>query len=211
MKRHRFRSRVPHSKRPEVRYGAVHVTMRLRGGLPSMRTPRTYRVLERAFRAGKERNGLRLVHYSVLSNHLHLLVDVHGTKNLSRGMQGLAIRVAKALNRHWRKKGRVFADRFHASLLETVTQIRRATRYVLLNARKHGIRISAGRPDRYSSARWFPCWQEKERVKTPLRSPPVARASNQLMDVAFMRGLSLDELPGPEPIGWAWTAAEILG
>ena len=87
---------------------------------------------------------MRLVHYSGLSNHLHLLVDVHGTKNLSRGMQGLTIRIAKALNRHWRRKGRVFADRFHASLLETVTQIRRATRYVLLNARKHGIRISAG-------------------------------------------------------------------
>ena len=48
--------------------------LRLCEGLPQLRTPRTYRVLERVFREAKERNGMRLIAYSVMGNHLHLIV-----------------------------------------------------------------------------------------------------------------------------------------
>ena len=85
-----------------------------------MRTPRAYRFLERAFRAGKERNGMRLIEYTVLSNHVHLVVEVNDRTHLSRGMQGLNIRLAKALNRHWRRKGKVFADRYFAVIVKSV-------------------------------------------------------------------------------------------
>ena len=33
-------------------------------------------------------------------------------RSLARGMQGLAVRVAKNLNRSWLRRGAVFADRF---------------------------------------------------------------------------------------------------
>ena len=56
----RKRTSVPHSTRPEVS-GVCHVVLRVRRGLPWLRTPRTYRVLERALRAGKEKKGFALV------------------------------------------------------------------------------------------------------------------------------------------------------
>ena len=151
--------RVSHAPRPEVS-GPVHVTLKLRRCLPSMRTPRTYRVLERAFRQALGRNGLSVCAYSILSNHIHMFVEVDNKRGLSRGMQGLQIRIAKALNKLWRRKGSIFADRYHASIPKGIRQIRRMMRYVLLNARKHGIPIPEGQPDRYSSGPFYPFWRE---------------------------------------------------
>ena len=100
----RRRSNVPHSARPEVR-GVCHVVLRVRRGLPWLRTPRTYRVLEQAFRRGKEKQGFALVQFSVQGEHLHLLIEAESKVELARGMQGLTIRIAKNLNRYWRRRG----------------------------------------------------------------------------------------------------------
>ncbi|MEO6596565.1 MAG: hypothetical protein ABIP94_17575, partial [Planctomycetota bacterium] len=50
-------------------------------------------------------------HYAVLNDHLHFVVDATGRATLSRGVQGLLVRIARALNRLWHRRGRVFADR----------------------------------------------------------------------------------------------------
>ena len=108
---------MPHATRPEVD-GPTHVVLRICRGLPDLRTPRALRRLEAAFRAGKEKKGFRLVHYSIQREHLHLMVEVTSKRKLARGMQGLAIRIAKALNRHWHaRKGQVFAERYFAVAL----------------------------------------------------------------------------------------------
>ena len=91
------RSRVVHRTRPEVSSRlAVLVTVRIREGLPSLRKRETFGVLEKAFIKGKERLGLRLLHFSVLSNHMHFLVEARNKDALTLGMQGLSIRIAKA-------------------------------------------------------------------------------------------------------------------
>jgi putative transposase len=41
---------------------------------------------------------MRLVEFTVLSNHLHLIVEADNSTELSRGMQGLCVRLARALN-----------------------------------------------------------------------------------------------------------------
>ena len=56
---------------------------------------------------------------------------------LSRAVQGLAIRIARALNRVARRTGKVFADRFHAHVLESLRKVKNAVRYVLENFRHH--------------------------------------------------------------------------
>jgi REP element-mobilizing transposase RayT len=185
---------VPHSVRPDVD-GAIHVVLRVRRGLPGLRTPRAWRVLERAFRRGKDRNGMRLLQFSVQEDHLHLVVDVCERTALSRGMQGLAIRLAKALNK---RKGNVFADRYYGREVESRSELRRVVRYVLMNAKKHGTELPGyeGQPDPYSSARWFLFWNEP--IEAPRRSPPVVREH-------FWRGelcgwIRLKESPGDSAI-----------
>ena len=97
---------VSHAKRAAVPvYYPVHITIKLRKGLPSLRTRRAYAVVRDCLAAACERNGLRLVHYSVQSNHIHLICEATGRPSISRGMQGLCIRIAKRLNAFWGRKG----------------------------------------------------------------------------------------------------------
>jgi hypothetical protein len=109
-----------------------------------------------SFHAAKERFGTRLVHFSVQSNHVHLLVEADGHRALSRAMQGLATRLAKRLNHRLEHKGPVFADRYHARALTTPLELRRALIYVLHNHRRHT--VAPGRPsgfDPLSTAPYF--------------------------------------------------------
>src|SRR5262249_53817234 len=148
------RAGVPHRKRPALapRF-PVLVTARLFERMPSLRKDATLATLRRAFAAASERNGLRLIHFSIQSNHLHLIAEAHGAEALSRGMQGLLVRVARALNRLWGRKGSVFADRYHSRILRTPREVRHALAYVLNNARKHGCFFAGIDP--FSSGRWF--------------------------------------------------------
>ncbi|HEY2746755.1 MAG TPA: hypothetical protein VGL86_19135 [Polyangia bacterium] len=101
--------------------------------------------MARAFWGGANRFGFRLVHYSVQGNYVHLLVEAEGERSLSRGMNGLGVRVAKGLNRVMRRRGKVLADRYHGHILKTPTEVRHARNYLLQNAERH-IRLRAVDP-----------------------------------------------------------------
>ncbi len=158
---------VPHKTRPVI--AARHpvlVTLKLVQGCPSLRRTETRELLHGALRAGRERNGLRLVHFSIMSNHVHALVEARDARALSCGMQGLGVRIARALNRAWQREGRLFADRFHARALKTPREVRYALAYVLNNARKHGVRIAGVDP--FSSGCVFDGWREGMVARPPL-------------------------------------------
>jgi REP element-mobilizing transposase RayT len=176
-------------------------------GLPGLRNRKTYAALRAAFAAGCHRFGFRLVQYSVQSHHLHLLVEAKDRRALSRGVQGLLIRVAKALNRLWGRRGSVFADRYHEHVLRTPREVRRALCYVLNNAQRHGrttFYIVGSRrvqgPDPYASGPWFDGWKEEFRMRgLGGQAPPVVDAGTWLMQVGWRRHglIRLSEVPGP--------------
>jgi REP element-mobilizing transposase RayT len=132
----------------------VHVTLRIAAGVPSLRGG-LFGKVRHALAEGQERFGFRLVHFSVQSNHVHLIAEAADRRSLSRGMQGVSIRVARAVNRELSRTGRVFADRYHARALTTARAAYFAVRYVLLNARKHQRALPTGFVDSCSSAPWF--------------------------------------------------------
>lgn len=102
---------VPHRRRPaHERYHPLHVTLRAVRGLPSLRTARLFPALHRGLTAGST-EAFRIVHFSVQANHVHLLVEADVSSALVRGLQGLAIRLAKTVNRLVGRRGRVWADR----------------------------------------------------------------------------------------------------
>src|SRR6185295_19388213 len=157
--------RVAHATRARFRRLPAHVTLRVRPNLPSLRTVAIVRELERSFAAGCARPGFRLAQYSLQGAHAHLIVEATNRDALGRGMKAIGARVARAVNRVAHRRGRVLADRYHLRLLPTPTEVRRALRYVLLNARKHtakaGVALhGAGAVlDPASSARWFDGWK----------------------------------------------------
>src|SRR5262249_38895435 len=153
----------------------LHVTLRLIAGLPSLRSKRPFRVVRKALgepRAG----GASVVHYSVQSNHLHLIVEARDSRGLTRRVQALAIRLARRLNRLVERSGAVFADRYHARALKTPLEVRRALVYVLNNYRRHadahGPRLPLSFLDPCSSAAWFDGWDPEW-----THAPPDPRAA----------------------------------
>ena len=145
---------VTHATRKRLRRLPVHVNWRMLPHVWNLRSRRCFRRLEEAFWAACDRFGMRITHFSVQGNHLHLIVEAEDQSCLSRGMQGLGVRVAKKLNRVMKRKGTVLADRYFAHLLKTPSEIRRAVSYVVRNRQKH--LDSAEITDQFSSAAGLP-------------------------------------------------------
>src|SRR5438105_14007705 len=139
-KRKSPRPNVPHRRRRRFRRGSLHVTVRVRAEVWSLRTHRSFRALRRAFARGCERFGFRLVHFSVQRNHVHFIVEAPDAVALGRAMKGLEVRMARALNKVMDRRGPVFADRYHAHLLESPREAFHAIRYAVENSYGHAAR-----------------------------------------------------------------------
>ncbi|MCA3009328.1 MAG: hypothetical protein INH34_13220, partial [Phycisphaerales bacterium] len=102
------------------------VTVKLRAGLPKLRQRHERAALLARFARGKDRFGFRLLHFSILNDHLHFVVEAKDRTALCRGLQGLLIRLARGLNKLWGRKGKVFADRYHDRALKSPREVRNA-------------------------------------------------------------------------------------
>jgi len=184
----------------------VHVTVKLQRGLPRLRRREEYAALRAAFHAGcagvKQRGSFRLCHYAVLNDHLHFLVEAHDRTSLSRGLQGLLVRIARTLNKLWSRRGKVFADRYHDRILRTPREVRNAIRYVLANGKKHaaeGREVAVPQAiDTFTSAPWFDGFRETVTVRGIEAMPrPVTDSRTWMLTLGWRRHglLSVHELP----------------
>jgi REP element-mobilizing transposase RayT len=113
------------------------------------------------------RSWFRIVHFSVQANHVHLLAEGNDKVALSRGLMGVAIRLARAVNRVAGRRGSVWQDRYHARALRTPREVRNGIVYVLMNWKKHV--PGAKGLDPCSSASSFTGW-----IADPSSGPLVA-------------------------------------
>lgn len=202
--------RKPTGERPGVLHAArpilsgrepVLVTLKVAKHVSNLRTRRAFDMIVPAFFAARERRGIRLAQFSVQHDHIHMIIEADDRTALSRGVQGLSVRIARALNRMMERSGKVFADRFHDRVLSTPRQIRVALAYVLCNARKHRrAPRDPGWLDPYSSARAFDGWRGVARdALTDLA--PVALPRTWLLAIGWRRGglIDPDHCPGAMP------------
>jgi REP element-mobilizing transposase RayT len=166
------RAGSPHKPRPflHARY-PVHVTLRVVGAVGNLRRRCVYQAIREATLTTARREDFRIVHLSIQRNHVHLLVEADDKKALAAGMQGFQISAAKHLNAAIskgrpgpRRRGTVFADRYHAEIITSPRQARHALSYCLNNFRKHQedfrAPMSGWAIDWFSSAVMFPGWAE---------------------------------------------------
>jgi len=199
--------RVLHRERGAVPgWCPVHVTVRVRRDLPSLRTVALVREFRRSLAEASERGSFRVAHYSLQGDHAHLIVEANGKEALANGMKSIGARLARGVNRVARRSGPVLDGRYHSRLLRTPREVRRALAYVLLNARRHlakaghVARVAASTLDPASSARWFDGWRPEVASRLPEGSTDceVARARTWLLRVGWRRHGLVDpgEVPG---------------
>ena len=194
------RAGVPHDKRPKLAArNPVLVTQKVRLDVPSLRHPEAHAVVAEALAAGTKED-FRVVEYSVQFDHLHLIVEAEDEKALSRWLKGLFVRIARGLNKLWKRAGNVFPDRFHSRILATPRAVRIALVYVLGNARKHGAWGGAD-PDVYSSGPSFDGWRSASTSPMSAVSSPrfLERARTWLLSVGWRRHGLLDPREQPRP------------
>ena len=102
----------------------IYIGMLADEGLPSMRERKALVAAHLALGRGSDRFGFRIVHYLIEKNHLHMVVEAKDRDSLGRAMKGLGIRMAKALNREWGRKGVVFGERYRSQVLKTKAEVR---------------------------------------------------------------------------------------
>jgi REP element-mobilizing transposase RayT len=185
----RKRPGVPHRARAKHRARfPVHLTLRARAGLPSFRESALFAELREciwnASRSPAVGEAFRILHFSIQPDHAHFIVEASDTDALTRGAQGLSIRLAKAINRTFGGiHGQVWADRYHARELKTPREVRHAIVYVLMNAKKH-VRNFLAAIDVLSSAPWF----DGVRGSVPMKErSPVVQPRTWLAHVGWRR------------------------
>jgi len=155
-------------------------------------------------RAACERGRFRITHYVIQPDHVHAIVEAASLDDLANGMKSLGARLARAVHRAFRLRGRVLADRYHLHILRLPREVRNAIAYLLLNARRHlakrGRRVPAAcRVDPASSGRWFEGWRcMVARAHDP---PAVAASRTWLLRIGWRRLGLIDpnEVPGERP------------
>lgn len=185
-----------HRSRPEhhARH-PVHATLRALPDVPSLRRDLLFAAVQRSL-ARSHRENFRVVQFSVQTDHLHLIVEGDSSGALRSGLQGLAIRCARAINRALGRHGPVWSHRHHTRALRTPREVRAGLVYVLLNFRKH-LRAPA-QVDPLSSGPWFAGWRRPP--DPPAWSSPVRPARTWLAAAGWRRaGGPIDEDEQPTP------------
>jgi REP element-mobilizing transposase RayT len=212
-------ARVPHTRRPRLdpRH-PVHITTRIEPDVAYLRGFRIYPAVRDALWRARERLGTRIVHFSVQSRHLHLIVESRDRVALGRAMKGFGVRLARRLNRIAGRRGRVIADRYHARHLRGPLEVRRALVYVLQNSTKHAYVAGPAaratlRVDPFSSSAFFTGWAKRCRRWIPARDAPahplhrwaprcpVASPGTWLLREGWLRAggpIDTDERPAPD-------------
>jgi REP element-mobilizing transposase RayT len=194
-----------HRTRPlhEARH-PVHITMRRVRLGPNLRAEIVRAAIVAQLHRVKQRNRVRVIHYSIQENHLHLMVEGPDRADLGRQTKVLFSRIAMAVNRVAMRSGKLFVDRHHRHDLTTPTEVRRALVYILFNDRKH-LPSAAPKLDEASSTRWLPATDWLPTARPPPSAhtsdkPPTTRPETWLARVGWRRSggpLRFNEHPRP--------------
>src|SRR5262249_35563773 len=124
---------VPHRPRPDHRAAnPLHVTLRATETVRCLRAARVFPAVRPGLAAASH-SGFGIFRFAGQSAHPPGLVGGGAGPRLSRGMRGLTIRLARAVNRALGRRGAVWGDRYHVRALATPRAVRHALVYVLMN------------------------------------------------------------------------------
>lgn len=133
---------VAHRVREDVsRRTPMHINFKYKAAI---RNKYCLRLLKRAI-LNARKLGLRVNHFSLQYDHVHLIVEADTNEILSSGMRSITVTIAKGM-----KMGKVQLERYHLHVLRSQRETRNAVMYVLFNRQKHE-KGTYSRVDEYTS------------------------------------------------------------
>jgi REP element-mobilizing transposase RayT len=188
---------VSHRHRPDIdARHPLHVTLRAANGFPSMRNLAVAREIGKVLKRRVRRElPCRVVHFSIQTDHIHMIVEAQDRIALSRGIQGLASGIARVVNATTGCQGmKLWRDRYHARPLTTPREVRNCLIYVLRNSAKRGVSFAV---DPCSSAAWFDGFAGRPPMRTD--PAPTVAASTWLLATGWRARGGGAIRPGDKP------------
>ena len=128
---------IRHTKRLTfTKPSAFHLTIKVKDNKADIKNKRILKCLHHAIKRARFQ-GLRILHYTLEYNHVHLVIESTHHSELHKGMQAFGISFAKQINKYKRLKGTVYKHRYHQRILKTKREFKHAILYVFRNGIKH--------------------------------------------------------------------------
>jgi REP element-mobilizing transposase RayT len=118
--------------------GVYHVMLRGNAGQDIFFSDGDRAVFYRLVQEGIERFGHRVHGFCLMTNHVHLLIQVADVP-LSRSLQNLAFRYTRWINRERGQVGHLFQGRYKAVLVDADAYLLELVRYIHLNPVRAGL------------------------------------------------------------------------
>lgn len=115
---------------------ALHLTIKVRANKADIKSKVVLKALHHAIKRARLKN-LKIIHYTLEYNHVHLLVEASGNQVLHAGMQALGISLSKAINRIKYCSGGVYKHRYHLRKINSLRDYKNVLNYILSNGIKH--------------------------------------------------------------------------
>lgn len=126
---------IRHIKRPEIKkLMPLHLTIKL------IRADIQNKIILKALRNAIFRarlHGLRIIHYSLEHDHIHLYAESADNLILAKSMKAFGVSLVKKINRHFKSKGTCYKTRYHLRVLRSASEVKNVINYILKNGIKH--------------------------------------------------------------------------
>ncbi len=129
---------MPRRPRILIEGGVYHVYNRFARGESVLANPEEAIAFVELLRDAKQRDGLTILAWAVLSNHFHLAVRTSAIP-LSRTMKHLQGTYSRTFNRRWRRSGPLWQSRYQARLVEDQQYLDQVIIYIHLNPVRAGL------------------------------------------------------------------------
>lgn len=127
---------IRHRKREEINEPRpLHLTIKL------IRADIQNKTILKGLRHAIQRarnQGLRIIHYSLERDHVHLYAESTDNDTLARAMKALGVSFVKRINKYHQCKGSCYKTRYHLRILNTAREVKNVINYILKNGIKHG-------------------------------------------------------------------------
>lgn len=119
--------------------GVFHITIRGNNKRCIFKRPCEFRYFKKLIKRYKGKYNIKLYHYALMKNHVHLCLKVGGWVDISKMMQGLQL----AYNHYHRKRydyvGHLWQGRFKSVIIKDDQQLLTAALYIEKNAVEAGL------------------------------------------------------------------------
>jgi len=129
---------IRHTSRPFLkRPASLHLTIKVQRNKDEIKNKSVLKLLKHAILRARFQ-GLKVLHYSLEYDHVHLLIEADNNHILGKGMQAFGVTMAKGINRLKRLKGAVYKHRYHFRQISSPRQLKSVMNYIFTNGMKHG-------------------------------------------------------------------------